>query len=499
MRDDFRSHRLLIGTLILTASGIFSRVLGFFYRIFLSRRIGAEGLGIYQMIFPVYGICFSLCAGSLQTAISRFTAADRAHAGRTLLSGLFLSLSLSLAFAGLILHFSQPIAVYILREPRCAPLLSIMALAFPCISVNACISGYYYGKELVAIPAVSQLVEQCIRIFAVWFTACILISRERPVTVQLAVIGLAAGEAASALFTALSYFILHGIPTVGRVRELYPVMISLTSMALPLMATRLIMNLLQSAETILIPGRLSLFGLTHTQSVSIYGVLTGMAMPFILFPSAIVNSLAVVLLPNIARQQSCGNQPAISRRVSMSLRYSLYMGILCVGIFAVFGETLGLQVFKNRDAGTFISILSWLCPFLYLATTMGSILNGLGKTNTTFLHHIAAMLLRLAFVFFGIPRFGIRAFLWGMLAGELLLALLHYISLLRLVSFSRNVWENLIKPIACILAALGIFRLLPGFSTPFGGMAALFITLLKITFVCSCYLLFLLLLHKESS
>ena len=175
------------------------------------------------------------------------------------------------------------------------------------------------------------------------------------------------------------------------------------------------------------------------------------------------------------------------------------MGIRCVGICAVFGETLGLQVFKNQDAGTFISILSWLCPFLYLATTMGSILNGLGKTKTTFLHHIAAMLLRIAFVFFGIPRFGIRAFLWGMLAGELLLALLHYISLLRLVSFSRNVWENLIKPIACILAALEIFRLLPGFSPPSGGMAALFITLLKITFVCSCYLLFLLLLHKESS
>lgn len=71
-----KTHPLITGTILLTAAGLLSRVLGFFYRIFLSRTIGAEGLGIYQMIFPVYGIFFSLCAGSIQTAISRFTAAD---------------------------------------------------------------------------------------------------------------------------------------------------------------------------------------------------------------------------------------------------------------------------------------------------------------------------------------------------------------------------------------------------------------------------------------
>ena len=79
-----KTHPLITGTLLLTAAGLLSRVLGFFYRIFLSRTIGAEGLGIYQMIFPVYGIFFSLCAGSIQTAISRFTAADPCEADAAL-------------------------------------------------------------------------------------------------------------------------------------------------------------------------------------------------------------------------------------------------------------------------------------------------------------------------------------------------------------------------------------------------------------------------------
>ena len=105
-----KTHPLITGTILLTTAGLLSRVLGFFYRIFLSRTIGAEGLGIYQMIFPVYGIFFSLCAGSIQTAISRFTAADPDHAKRTLLSGFSLSFAMSLAAAFVIRHFSGPLA-----------------------------------------------------------------------------------------------------------------------------------------------------------------------------------------------------------------------------------------------------------------------------------------------------------------------------------------------------------------------------------------------------
>lgn len=189
--------------------------------------------------------------------------------------------------------------------------------------------------------------------------------------------------------------------------------IPLMALALPLMANRLVMNLLRSAESILIPNRLAAFGLSQSQAVSTLGVLNGMAMSFIMFPSAIVNSLAVVLLPSVARAQAGGDSREITRRIAMSFRYSLYMGILCVGIFTIFGDSLGVQVFKNEEAGSFITILAWLCPFLYLSTTMGSILNGLGKTTTTFLHHLAALLFRLCFIVIGIPKIGILAYLWG--------------------------------------------------------------------------------------
>lgn len=173
------------------------------------------------------------------------------------------------------------------------------------------------------------------------------------------------------------------------------------------------------------------------------------------------------------------------------------MGILCIGIFTSFGDSLGLQVFKSAEAGSFISILAWLCPFLYLSTTMGSVLNGLGKTSVTFLHNLVSLLVRLAFVFFGIPRAGIRACLWGMLAGELVLSLLHLYSLRRLVRYAPNAWAVIVKPSFCLASALGIFSLFPDPLPLPGSLPPFFGTVLQIGLVCTGYLLFLLLFHKR--
>ena len=497
MPSSHKAHPLITGTLLLTTAGLLARILGFFYRIFLSRTIGAEGLGIYQMIFPVYGIFFSLCAGSIQTAISRFIAAEPDHAKRTLLSGFSISFTLSLAAALMIRHFSGPLAKHILHEPGCAPLLSVMAFAIPCTSIHACICGYYYGKEKVSVPAASQLLEQMIRIFTVFLLVSVCIEKRIPITVSLAVFGLVAGEAGSALFVLIFFLLFHEFhENTGRSYSVGPALLAL---AAPLMANRLVLNLLQSTETIMIPERLTVYGLTRSQAVRTYGTLTGMAMPFVLFPSALVNSLAVVLLPATARHQSAGNDSGIAAGISMSFRYSLYLGIFCIGVFTFFGEALGLQIFKSQDAGSFIQILAWLCPFLYLATSSGSILNGLGKTKLTFFHHLISLLVRIAFVWFGIPEFGIRACLWGMLASEIFLALLHVLALRRIVPCDWNAWILIGKPVFCLLCALWIFRLFPEDLPIPAGLPDFFRTAAQILLLSTMYLLFLLLFHRKQS
>ncbi len=221
-----------------------------------------------------------------------------------------------------------------------------------------------------------------------------------------------------------------------------------------------------------------------------------------MFPSAITNSMAVLLLPSVAQAQAEGNQRQISASISMALRYSLYMGILCTGIFFLYGRELGSSVFQSPSAGSYIRILGWLCPFMYLATTLGSILNGLGKTPSTFIQNACALCLRLVFVLFGIPRLGMKAYLWGILVSEMFLAFWHLITLRRFVPFTWDGTEMLGKPIILLFVSVWLNRQLWTFALPLlpqvlspGASWAFLGTAMKALSLSAFYGLLLLLFH----
>ncbi len=503
MSDFFRKHSMITGTLLLTAAGFAVRILGFFYRIFLSRTIGAEGLGLYNLVHPLYGICFALCAGSIQTAISRCIAANLSHRKLFFRTGLMISLSIAAILAVVLSVGSQFLADQVLLESRCGELLRLMALSIPFSAIHACVNGYYYGMQRTRVPAASQITEQLIRMGVVFLMALFFQNRGIPITTELAVLGHLAGEVGSCFYAALTFLVFdRSVKLTFSPSTVQPAASSafhagqeLMSMALPLMGNRLVLNLLSSAEAIWIPSRLLLSGLTSSEAFEIYGVLTGMALPFIFFPSAITNSMAVILLPAVAGAQADGREHHIREAVLTSLRYSLYMGILCIGVFTCFGDFLGNVVFHEASAGYFMKVLAWLCPFLYLATTTGSILNGLGKTSAVFLQNTAALSLRLAFVFFGIPQFGIQACLWGMLTSELFLSAMHLYTLKGLVSFSIQPWDMILKPTLYLLISMGIcLYALPSLSW-FRAFPATPAVLAQICLLPSCYVCLLALSH----
>ncbi len=288
-----KKRAFLTGTLLLTGTGFLCRILGFFYRIFMSRTIGAEGLGIYNMVHPVFGICFALCAGSIQTALSQYVASNQKKGRAVFRTGLFISLTLSLLLALFICNTSPFIARYLLLEPRCEPYLLIMALSVPFAALHACINGYYYGMQKSHVPAFSQVAEQIIRMSAVFGIVQIMQQNGKEITVSLAVYGHLIGEMASAAFTFICLIFFpparkkNGQPETvhtvqpGTIHTVFPThyTLPLLALALPLMGNRLVLNLLASAEAIWIPNRLAAYGLSSSDAFSIYGVLTGMALP----------------------------------------------------------------------------------------------------------------------------------------------------------------------------------------------------------------------------
>ena len=420
-------HLLLKGTLLLTGAGFITKIIGFIYRIFLSQTIGAEGMGIYQLIFPIHTLCFALSVGGIQTAISRFTAARAAlkdeQGARDIfvLSGA-LSTAIALIVSAALYHNASWFAVHILLEERCTSLLQVMAFSIPMGTLHSCINGYYYARKKLAVPASAQLLEQCARVGVSYGMFLILTEQGLPVTPMVAVAGLLGGELVSMLFSLL--VILWDYQKHGyRLRKLtspVKVMQEIITLSFPLTCSRLLVNILHSIESVLIPGHLRLYGLDNGSALSVYGVLTGMALPLILFPSAVTNAVSTVLLPSVAEHQAVGNQKAIRRAILLSVKYCLILGFLSTAFFFFAGDFLGLVLFKNEFAATFIKTLSFICPCLYLSGTLNGILNGLGAANQSFILNTVGLGVRIAFVFFVIPEYGIQGYLWGLIVSDLL-------------------------------------------------------------------------------
>ena len=422
---------LLKGTLLLTLSGFLTKIIGFIYRIFLSQKIGAQGMGIYQLIFPIYTLCYALAVGGIQTALSRLAAAkaalkDEQGARDIFLLSAFLATTISIITGFFLYRHANWFAVHLLFEEQCTPLLKILAVSVPFGVFHSCVNGYYLARKKLSIPAAAQLIEQCFRVAASFVLFSIWLEKGIAITPKLAVFGLLAGELAAWLFTGFMilwdfckghYQLTSMITPLKKLK-------AIAALSFPLTCNRLLVNILHSIEAVLIPGHLQLFGLDNASSLSIYGVLTGMALPLILFPSAITNALSTVLLPSVAENQALGKRETIRKSIFLSIKYCLFLGFAAFAFFYAGGNLLGLLLFKNEFAGTFIKTLSFICPCLYLSGTLNSILNGLGAANQTFWLNTLGLGIRLLFVFFVIPHYGIIGYLWGLIISELFITLL---------------------------------------------------------------------------
>ncbi len=432
-----KKSSLVTGTLLLTTVGLLCRLIGFFYRIFLAQAFGEEGMGIYQLTAPIIALVFSLSAAGLQTAVSRLVASykqdtDKRFPLRILFCGCVMSCLCALCCTGIVYHYSDKIAISFLQEARCAPLLRIVALSFPFSAIHSISRGYFFGIQNTRFPAGTQLLEQLVRVSSVYGIYTWLTSLGKEPTIAVAVLGIVLEESISCLVSVLVLGKSFGAtfqPFRNSQRKTTPsrhpgnlkITFQLCRVSFPITLNRIALTFLQSMEAIYIPSALKKYGMLPDHALRTYGVLTGMALPFILFPSTLIGSVCMLLLPRIAFAQSADNDKLIRRTVSRAIHYSSLFGILCTAFFLLSGRLAGEYLFHSKQAGSFILTLSFICPFLYITSTLASILNGLGRTGSTFLLNMIGLLVRLLFVFFAIPHFGIRGYLWGLLASELLL------------------------------------------------------------------------------
>lgn len=452
------SSPLLIGTFFLTASGVISRLLGFFYRIFLSRTIGAEALGLYHLAFPIIGLMFSVSASGIQTALSRYIAEavgsasgspdGEKKARRYLAAGLFYSGLLSLLCCVLLYFFSDRIALYLLGDIRCGQILTILSYSLLPSCIHSCINGYYYGKKKALVPSVCQLAEQLARVAGVYLLYLVTTAQGQSLTAVHAAWGLVIGELCGLLVsvTALSFASGKSRPhsPAGAHRfsgfasrktarfggntkraetlSLRGALRAVGVMAIPLTANQALIHLCSSVENLLIPLRLQHYGYSSGDAMEMYGVLSGMAISVIFFPGVLTNSLSVLLLPSISEANAQKKEKTIRRTVSLALYGGLSLGFLFTFLFLTTGDYIGNVIFQNALAGVLIRRLSWICPLMYVSGLLNGILHGLGAAKNVLFINLLSSGIRIGIIFLLVPAYGLSAVLWGMLLSQLFAA-----------------------------------------------------------------------------
>ncbi|MDE7477813.1 MAG: oligosaccharide flippase family protein [Lachnospiraceae bacterium] len=434
---------IITGTFFLTAAGIVTKLIGFFYRIFLSRTFNEESLGIFGLIGPVMMLVHSICAAGIQNAITRYVAASKKDkAGEAfgfLLTGTAISVFLSGTLAYVVFHQAPYIAIHFIGERRCIPLLRIGALSFPLATIHSCINGFFYGQKRAAIPAWSMIIEQICRVLTVYILCRLSVESGLNTSMSYICVGLLVGEFSSAIFSCFMLAIKPNHAEFSFRNSLsYRKGKSLLSLAIPISLNRVCISFISTIETIQLPKMLVASGLSTSDALSLYGVFSGMAIPLIMFPSAFTGSVASLLLPSVSEAQAQGNTQRIRKTIYLTIVFCFLLGVSCFAFFFTFADFLGEVLFGSNIAASQIRALSFICPFLYLSGTLCSILHGLGKTGITFLFNLSSILLRLAFVFFVVPSIGFSGYIYGTLISQVFFDFLIILALKRYMLYDRK-------------------------------------------------------------
>ncbi len=428
MKKQLSRHPILTGTLILSITNITTRIIGFLYRVYLSRMFDAEGMGIIQLSGPISAMVYSLSAAGMQTAISKcvssISVTEKKKRNKYLYWGLFCALLTACICSFFVYRYADFFAVRFLTEPRTAPILRILALSYPLSAVHACINGYYIGKQETLLPAASQLTEQLIRVTTVYLCCTSFLSTGDTPQLAFTAWGVLMGEAAALCVVFLGlYFGKHknkqGLKLIPHPLNEKNIFSSLLKISAPLSANRLAVNFLQSIEAVRIPLMLQVYGLSDNAALSTYGILTGMAFPVVFFPGAFTGALSQMLLPTVSEAHSKNDYKRIRSITTQVTFFVVFAGLLFGILIFMFSDFLGTRIFHEPLAASYIRALCMLCPFMYLNGVFTGILQGLGKVMSIFFINVTGLFLRLLFVFLFIPKYGIKGYFIGVLVSQL--------------------------------------------------------------------------------
>ena len=505
-------RKFALSTLMLMSAALIVRVLGFVYRIFLTNIIGAEGMGLYQLVTPVYALIVMTITSGVSITSSRMISAhgaslhNRQTIDRIVAVGIGFASMLASVISLFVYLFASPIANRLLGDPRTLLSIKILMPCIPFVAAASGLRGYYYGIQKVAPAAAAQVFEQLGRMTLVFVLAGRVKDMGLDHLCALAVGAAAFGELANftVMLLAFPFYRRSGRGPIAAAKEKperYRVLIrQMVSESVPISVNRLITSLSSTIETIIIPQRLIAGGMAYKTAIEEFGLLTGMAMPLLYFPSVLTSSLSTSLVAEISSGMASSNYTTVNNRISKSVFITTVTGFLFSAVFFSLPDAVSEFVFPGLGVGTTLKLMSVSCVFLYLQMIMTGIMNGLGKQTNMLINTLIGDGIRILFVIFALPIYGINGYAFGLPVSTSVVCFLCFVCVHKETGLKIDIVNWFLKPLAAAVITIFLCRFnYVSCASWFGGyMSGRLATMTAVGVSCLQYLIILIVLKGHS-
>lgn len=482
----------------MASSNMLLLLLNFIYRILLGRLAGPEGLGIYTLSIQVYGIVMSICVSGMTVAVTNIAAGfhqsgDYLSIRRMIRFALLCFLILLGIMATPILLLRDTIAEKLLGDSRTAEALGMILLCILFTGVENIIKSLFNGIRFVKYTAVSELGEQLLRILIAMFLLARFINGDHGHTAFLILAGMTLSELYSVTFLGINYYRNIVRPKQRVHSHTKSVRRKFLGIAIPTAGTSVLANVFSSISTVIFPQRLLLAGYTHVEAVSALGLISGMVMPILMLPSALINALCTLLMPSISVCIARGDKTDLKRKINKGIEAAGLLGMPATAMLLPFAPLICTLLFGQTAPVAMVSLMSIEVVVMYYLMLSVSILNGLGMQRHVFLFAAGAEIVQLILVWTlsSLPALHIYGYLIGIIAGDLLRAILGFICIHKVTRTHIRLFHAGVVPFACAVILYCSARMLFFFFTSIGW--TIFMALLMSFGIC--ILIFIALLH----
>ena len=447
--------------ILLTVVNLLLRLISTGFQVYLSGAIGAEGIGLLQLVLSVGMLAMTAAMGGIRTA-TMYLCADAigqrkpGKLRKVLFSCALYSILISTAISTLLYCFAPTIAAHWIEHPEVLPALRLYCVFLPISCLCGVMTGYYTAAGRIGTMAAVEIGEQ---FFSMGITlSCLLLF---PGTAADACRFVILGSGTGATLTLICLFLLAKIPEKSCPE---PVVKKLLDTAVPLALADDLKAGISTTENLMVPKRLALYP-GAGNPLAAFGIVCGMVFPVLMFPAAILFSLAELLIPELARCSAAGSKKRVPYLIKRSLWVGLLYGCFFGGLMFLLAEPLCLALYKSAEAGYYLRLYALLIPMLYTDAITDAMTKGLGQQKANVRYNIFTSLLDVIFLFLLLPRYGMGGYYFSFLITHLINFLLSLRRLLAITKLRLN-YKKALFTFLCTVGATTVSALLPGIILP---------------------------------